>query len=117
MKKISRKGLVKVLDTLCRTLVFKRDGNRCRRCDKTSHLQWAHIYSRRYHSVRWEPTNSLVLCAGCHMWGHHNPTEFSDWIAFELGPERLAELNLWRHTRTKQDLQGLRLWLTAEIAK
>lgn len=80
----------RTLDRLCRDAVFLRDGNRCRRCGKTTHLQWCHIYSRRYLTLRWDPDNSLVLCAGCHLWQHHNPLDSSRWVEQAIGV-RVAE--------------------------
>jgi len=75
----SLKSAKKDLDALCRQVVFARD-KICQHCGKTSNLQWAHIRSRRYLSTRWHLCNSLCLCAGCHLWWHHEPLEATEWF-------------------------------------
>lgn len=106
-----------MLDRLCREVVFKRDGNRCRRCGKETHLQWCHIFSRRYLSLRWNPLNSLVLCAGCHLWQHHNPLESSRWVEQAIGPFAADRLRLAMQFRgpRKVDKAAIRLALEAEL--
>lgn len=88
-----RRPSVKDLDRACRAFVFNRDDNRCRKCGRRDgKLDWAHIYSRRYRTVRHDPMNSLVLCAGCHLWQHANPLEAMRWIEKELGEETVSAL-------------------------
>lgn len=78
MRKITRKGLVRKLDTLVSSIV--RSKGKCERCGKKENLQCAHIYSRRYKHLRWDLQNVVCLCAGCHFWAHQNPTEFAFWV-------------------------------------
>lgn len=85
MAKPSVKTLRNRADKLWSLAVRQRDG-KCRRCGRTSPevvLHGAHIISRRYKAIRWEPINGLCLCAGCHMWAHRFPVDF-DWWAQEL---------------------------------
>lgn len=98
-KKAKRKKVnwCKILDPLCREIVFWRDGNRCVRCGKTEHLQWAHVLSRASHSIRWEPLNSMCLCAGCHLYfWHKSPAESGAWFA-EKYPGRLDKIKIIRN--------------------
>ncbi len=81
---------IRRLDKFCREIVFARDGHTCRRCDKdrfTAQIHWCHIFSRGAKSVRWDMTNSLALCAGCHFWAHHNPTLFTAFVLSEVLPD------------------------------
>src|SRR6185503_13669363 len=82
----------KQLDDACRALVFARDGYRCLRCGATSHLQWCHVYSRRFISVRWNPDNSFTGCAGCHLWWHHRPIDSAAWWLSVRGEARVTML-------------------------
>lgn len=54
-------------------------------------LQCAHIFSRRYHAVRWNEVNALSLCAGHHTYWTHRPDEWWIWI-HENFPGRLRYL-------------------------
>lgn len=97
------------LDKLARDAVFARDSI-CMKCGKVGNLQWCHVYSRRYLSMRWDPDNSMVLCAGCHLWWHHKPLEAARW--FELiYPERAKRLLLISRTKRRPDLAAVRLGL------
>lgn len=49
-------------------------------CSSKETLQCAHIYSRKYVNMRWDPRNALCLCASHHFWGHHNPLDFAFWV-------------------------------------
>ena len=83
-----------MLDDACRALVFARDGHRCLKTGSTEHLQWAHVYSRRYKTVRWDPDNSMCLSAGSHLWWHHRPVDSALWWVEMVGEpfkERLRE--------------------------
>jgi hypothetical protein len=77
-KKPSRKSLVAKLDKLVSEKV--RSIGKCERCGKTTTLQAAHIYSRTYKHLRWDPENLICLCSGCHFWWHLNPVEATVWV-------------------------------------
>jgi len=91
LPKTPRAKLVKLLDVEWARIV-KRDG-KCRRCEKTSNLHAAHIFSRRSMSTRWDLDNGLPLCYFCHLrWGHQEPIKFYEFCRKQLGEEKLEEL-------------------------
>lgn len=100
----------KKLDQLCREVVFLRDRD-CQWCGGSQNLQWAHIVSRRYLSTRWSLSNSLVLCAGCHLRWHHRPLEGAAWFG-ERFPERALSLRVIRNG--KVDHHGMWILLMQE---
>lgn len=101
------------LDKLCRTVVFYRDGGACRKCGKTTgQLHWAHIYSRRFLSVRWNELNSMVLCAGCHLFCHHNPIEGGEFFKAELGEQIYNGLRTLRNAGLAPNRMAIKLHLT-----
>lgn len=91
-RKPTKRTLTKKLDILFSKIV--RSKGYCVKCGKTSNLQAAHIYSRRYRSVRWDWNNVLCLCSGCHFWSHHNPILFTEWVAEYLGEHKYIQLKL-----------------------
>jgi hypothetical protein len=34
----------------------------------------------------------MRLCAGCHMWAHHNPIEAGEFFKTQLKPEEMGRL-------------------------
>jgi hypothetical protein len=58
----------------------------------SGNLEWAHIKSRRYLSLRWEPLNAFTLCSSAHFWFTNHPDLFTKWIEREY-PGRLEEVN------------------------
>lgn len=85
MKKKTRSCLNNLLDHEFSEFIRRR--GKCQRCSKTNNLQCAHIYSRRYKSIRWNPLNALCLCASCHFWAHNNPLEFGEFVHDTIGLE------------------------------
>ena len=65
----------------------------CTRCGEKKYelLQPAHIYSRKFNSVRFDEDNTLCLCSGCHFWAHANPTEFTKWLETFINLDKLKE--------------------------
>ena len=62
----------------------------CQNCGKTEgqvQLQCAHWISRRYSNTRVVAANAFCLCAGCHFFYTHNPTEFSRWAIDQRGED------------------------------
>lgn len=90
------------------SLLIRSDG-KCRRCCSTQHLQTSHIYSRRYMSIRWSVMNAMCLCAGCHLFWHHNPTEAVAWATRVLGEDHLNALRIAKMTTAK--------WLSPEVIR
>ena len=90
----------RMLDQACRAVVFARDGYRCLYDGSTQHLQWAHVYSRRYKSIRWDPDNSMCLSAGAHLLWHHQPARMVQWWIGLVGEEKADQL---RHKLLRGD--------------
>jgi len=107
----------RALDDACRAVVFARDGYKCRRTGSTERLQWCHIYSRRYHNVRWDPDNSICLTAGQHLWWHHQPVAAVQWWLGEVGEEFNNRLRIRMLAKTKLDRQATLLWLKQELKR
>jgi 5-methylcytosine-specific restriction endonuclease McrA len=97
------------MDEAARAIVFDRDSG-CVHCGKATNLQWAHVYTRRILSMRWDWDNSMVLCAGCHLWWHHEPAEAVAWWTAKY-PLRAERLRLRRHTASRVDLKAIALSL------
>lgn len=78
------KGIKSKLDKLVGTWVrTKKTGGRCEYCGKRAtgwDMQWCHVKSRRYLSVRWSLNNSYAFCASCHRWFTDNPDRFVEWL-------------------------------------
>ena len=95
---MTRKDIRK-LDQFVREQLRKR--KRCERCGSTRFLQVSHIYSRRYLSIRFHPTNVLLFCAGCHLKWHHRPAEAVGWAIHFLGRGAWARLKRLANTLNK----------------
>ncbi len=100
MARPSKKTLVKKLDKLVGT--WCRGKGKCeasgyRRSNKqglikcSQQMQWCHIKSRRYYSVRWSPNNCFCLCAAHHRWFTDNPDDFMSFT-WDRYPERMEKL-------------------------
>lgn len=96
------------LDALARRLTFERDSYCCCHCGSYQRIQWCHVVSRRYLSTRWDSNNLLTLCAGCHLWWHHQPLESANWFQQKY-PRRADMLRIIRQNRTCTDMKGLLL--------
>jgi len=103
--KPSRKTLVAKLDKLISEQV--RAKGKCERCGKTSTLQAAHIYSRNYKHLRWEPENLICLCSGCHFWWHLNPVEAIIWVGGIRNLKKLMKL--------RQNITPIKDWQLVEL--
>ena len=85
-KAASKARMVRALDDDARQRVFARDGGICIRCNNGSRaVQWAHVLSRRHPCLRWDEDNAMTLCAGCHMFWHHEPALAVDWFIKNFG--------------------------------
>ena len=101
----------KRLDERCRAIIFARDPACCR-CGRSENGQWCHILSRRYHSARWRLENSLRLCAGCHLWWHHQPLQAVRWFEQKY-PDRAKVLHGITTFPQKVDLKLEHAYLNA----
>jgi len=63
--KISRKGLIKKLDSIVSKIVIDRD-SRCMCCGTTNQLTAGHLFSRRGYSTRWDLDNVYAQCWPCN---------------------------------------------------
>ena len=69
-----------------------RSRGECERCRAIDTLQTAHIFSRRFLRIRWNPINVFCFCCRCHWWGSDNPPLFGDFVKEKLGPEKYQYL-------------------------
>ena len=104
MKKL--KGIDGKLDEAWSELVKLEAGMKCEVCSKTTALNAHHIYSRSKRSVRWDETNGVCLCVGCHTFNssfsaHKTPTEFTYWLHETYGDEYMDELKRKAHKTVK----------------
>ena len=56
-------------------------------------MECAHIYGRRYKSVRWDTLNCLCLCHTCHRKYTEAPIDFHSWLVGYVGQGYLDILN------------------------
>ena len=85
-------------DAECRQAVFERDGFKCVFCGSAQNLQWMHILSRRDKTIRCDPNNSVVGCAGCHLKWHHEPAIYVPKF-IQMYPDRYEYLLAKRRER------------------
>lgn len=60
--------------------------------DCSEQIQWCHIKSRRYLSVRWDRDNAVSMCAAHHRYYTDNPTNFTYFLLDEK-PNKLYRLD------------------------
>lgn len=110
VKKVTRKALVKKLDTLVSIIVRKRDG-KCVQCGSLEQPTCGHVFSRSHYSTRWDLENCHQQC-----YPENYKYKFSDTIGYYLavrkiiGEERMNALyERWKTIRkwTDKDLQNL----------
>ena len=89
--KSKRKAKLHDADKLFSQYIRNRDGWACVRCGSPVTPQCAHLHSRIYRAIRFNPKNATTLCKGCHVMFTHRPLEWQDWCEARW-PGRLAEL-------------------------
>lgn len=104
-RKITRKGLIKKLDALCREIVLERDNRTCVQCGSTQKPTWGHVFSRRTYSTRWDLENSFCQCWPCNFRHTKDQYPFFDWFRSEFGQDKLDELRK-RFKTTKRWTMG-----------
>lgn len=92
-RQAKRKAKLHDADRLFSLYIRARDGWACRRCGSVVNPQCAHVISRTYRAIRWNPDNAVCLCRGCHVMFTHRPLEWADWCE-ERFPGRLALLKV-----------------------
>lgn len=105
--KMKKVNWCKILDPLCREIVFIRDGFKCVKCGATLSLKknpaiptgdWAHVLSKASHAIRWLLLNSMCMCRGCHVyWWHKSPAESGAWFSGKY-PGRLDMIMVMRNS-------------------
>ena len=101
-----RRTRMLTLDRMAKDLAMHRADGRCEKCGTNERLQCHHIITRRILSLRWEPDNLLILCAGCHLWWHHEPLSAVEWLQSVAPEERLDRLRQMRNRKAKPDLEA-----------
>jgi hypothetical protein len=91
MRKITRKGLVKALDTIVSLIVRARD-KRCVTCGSTEKLQCGHLITRSKYKVRWNLINCNTQCASCNLSHEYNPHPYTEWFITTKGLQTYKEL-------------------------
>ena len=91
------------LDDLWRKIILLRDGNQCKKCGKRkapgkgNSIQPHHIYGRSNFRVRWDLSNGIALCGGCHILtnyaAHKAPIDFINWLKKLRGEEWWIKLS------------------------
>lgn len=77
-------------DVLFSRIVRARDQGRCVHCGSDDRVQAAHVWSRRYRSLRWKLENCVTLAQGCHFYWTTHPAEFAVWCE----TQRFCEMGL-----------------------
>ena len=117
------------LDELCRQIVLVRDQFKCRKCGHHRGLpskmggvvlQVHHIRTKGAQpSLRWELSNLLLVCKGCHFGTfHHRDNERAAmWYRENLGQAHLDRLQMLARVRkgNKQDKQAIKLYLLQQL--
>ena len=99
-------------DAFSRALRRSR-GDQCEHCKIIdAKMECAHIYGRRFKSVRWDTLNALCLCHTCHRKFTESPLDFEKWLREYLGQGYLDLLNEKRN-RIFKTTKAIR----SEIAK
>ena len=69
-----------------------RQAGKCLACGSTYHLQCAHIISRTYKAVRYNPDNAICLCQKHHFYWTYHYIEFEEFIDKWFGKEHRQNL-------------------------
>lgn len=81
---------------------IKKHGLKKHKC--SARLEWAHIKTRGYCSIRHDPKNCVCLCNICHRYFTHNADEFVRFINW-LDEDRWWYLNEQLSLHKKPDYQ------------
>ena len=114
--KPTRKNLVKRLDTAVSLYIRARD-KRCVQCGSTKNLTNGHVFTRRYHSTRWDISkdgNCHTQCWSCNYKHGWQPLEYYNWYIGTFGQKKFDKLYK-RHKTTRKFSNGELLILLEEI--
>jgi 5-methylcytosine-specific restriction endonuclease McrA len=115
IRKLSRSKQRDLADGLFSRFIRARDGH-CLACGNDVLLQCAHIISRSYHAIRFDPLNAVALCRGCHVRYTHRPLEWEVWAREWIGDEAYDQLRIRAMAHEKVDYDEVLNWLRAEAA-
>jgi len=100
-------------DIECSKAVRMSRNHTCEHCGRQDgKMEAAHVYSRKFKSVRWDITNILCLCFRCHLDFTGAPLDFERWLRGYMGEGMLDILNEKRN-RIQKDTKAYR----QEVAK
>ena len=119
---LAKRPTDKELLKLWREVVLKKAGNKCEYpgCNKTEYLNAHHIHSKSKRSVRYDPDNGIILCAGHHTLNNnsaHKDPDFKD-IIIQAGvrtKEFFDKLRLRAFAPAKLDLNAVKLDLLNQL--
>lgn len=100
MRKLSRKGLVKKLDTIFSLYIRLRKADdlgvvSCYTCGKKDYykkMQCGHFQSRKFYATRWEELNCQVQCYGCNVMKYGEQYKYGLELQKEYGEDLPEEL-------------------------
>lgn len=73
-------------------------GHKC-----SGRMEWAHLFSRRFLSIRWDPDNFILLCNTCHRAFTERPPDWTEFIETKF-PGRWDVLRTKLNTIVKTDV-------------
>ncbi len=117
VRKTGRAKLKRLADKLAGQICRAR--GKCEACGAGPEavLQWAHLFSRRYHAVRWNLLNCACLCKGCHFKYGLRPLEFDEWMRAILGLPAYDELRRIALKNERVDMEATVAYLRIELSK
>ena len=111
------KELRREADRLCGLIVRSRGGCEYAPCGARTDLQWAHIFTRGYHKIRWDEDAALCLCRRHHCFFTYRPLAWLEWLSEKLGPAKLDELRFRAQVGPKADRHFISLRIVALRAR
>jgi hypothetical protein len=97
---MTRKGLVKKLDTVFSKVVRERE-KACVTCGSRERLTCGHLFSRQNYSTRWDLDNGHTQCWGCNYKHEFEWEPYRRWFVETYGQEEYDDL-YQRHTQVKK---------------
>ena len=97
-KKLTRKSLIKKLDTIFSEYIRRRYAENevatCVTCGKKDHwkkLQAGHFMSRKHYATRWDPDNVEVQCSGCNVFRYGEQYLFAKYLGEKKAEDLLVK--------------------------
>jgi hypothetical protein len=99
IKKPSRSGLIKKLDTEFSLFIRKRYAKNniavcytCGKQDEVKNLQCGHFQSRKHYSTRWDELNCQVQCYACNVMRYGEQYKFGLYLNAQFGEDTATSL-------------------------